>query len=369
MTYLLTPASHKLPAINKILSSIEPTPQKSILYFSSCAAVDYWSLIIPKLVPESFVTIPLHGKHAPNVRQKNFTRFTNSIAPSILLTTDVAARGLDIPLVDLVIQIDTPTDPKVYIHRCGRAGRAGRRGLSILMLNPGREEDYVPFLQVRKTPVAPLETPRISVSDSDAVETTDAIRKIILSDRAIHDKAQKAFVSWVRSYSKHQASSIFRIADLDWEDLGRAWGLLRLPSMPELKKFTGDRFLGQKELVDWDNYGYKDKQKEKIRKNEQSAKAAGEPVGDQATSSKKRPASEQNGAWSKKVEKKGEKERKRERKRLKREQVQLDNMTAEEKEEVYRTKEMVEQVRKANQVRTSSKPTDDVDDGEFEGFD
>ncbi|KAL2371902.1 ATP-dependent rRNA helicase spb4, partial [Blastomyces gilchristii] len=152
MTYLLTPPTHKLPAVKKILSTLSPTPQRSILYFSTCAAVDYYQHILPSLLPDQFTTIPLHGKHPPQVRQKNFTRFAHSVTSCILLTTDVAARGLDIPAVDLVIQIDPPTDPKVFLHRCGRAGRAGRRGLSIIFLHPGREEDYIPFLNVRKTP-------------------------------------------------------------------------------------------------------------------------------------------------------------------------------------------------------------------------
>ena len=51
-------------------------------------------------------------------------------------------------MVDLVVQIDPPSDPKVFLHRCGRAGRAGRRGLAVTFLTPGREEDYVSFLAV-----------------------------------------------------------------------------------------------------------------------------------------------------------------------------------------------------------------------------
>ncbi|OAT06991.1 ATP-dependent rRNA helicase SPB4 [Blastomyces gilchristii SLH14081] len=90
MTYLLTPPTHKLPAVKKILSTLSPTPQRSILYFSTCAAVDYYQHILPSLLPDQFTTIPLHGKHPPQVRQKNFTRFAHSVTSCILLTTDVA---------------------------------------------------------------------------------------------------------------------------------------------------------------------------------------------------------------------------------------------------------------------------------------
>jgi len=180
MTYLVTPPTHKLPAVNNILKVLDPRPQKTILYFATCASVDYFQHIIPLLLGDEFTVIPLHGKHPSNVRQKNFTRFINSITPSVLLTTDVAARGLDIPSVDLVIQIDPPSDPKVFIHRCGRAGRAGRRGLSIVLLHPGREEDFVPFLDVRKTPVTLYENSSLSITDEDASKATKTARKAVM---------------------------------------------------------------------------------------------------------------------------------------------------------------------------------------------
>ena len=276
---------------------------------STCSSVDYLSIILPLVLGDDFLLVPLHGKHPPNVRQKNFSRFTTSSTPSILLTTDVASRGLDIPSVDLVVQIDPPSDPKTFIHRCGRAGRAGRRGLSIVLLHPGREEDYVPFLEVRKTPVAAfnLQPP---ASDVDAAVATQAIRAVVMRDRAIHDKGQKAFVSWLRSYSKHQASSIFRVADLDWESLGKAWGLLKLPKMPELRNFTGDRALGV--IMDWENYAYKDKQREKRRIEVMTENARSN--GDQQSNFRKRRAGE-NTSWSQNQESKEKKLRRKESKR------------------------------------------------------
>ncbi|KAM5448529.1 ATP-dependent rRNA helicase spb4 [Microsporum audouinii] len=382
MTYLTTRPSHRIPALSKLLSSISPVPQKSIIYFSTCAAVDYFSLILPLLLPSSFTTVPLHGKHAPTVRQRNFSRFTQSVAPTILLTTDVAARGLDIPLVDLVVQLDPPTDPKVYIHRCGRAGRAGRRGLSVLFLTSGREEDYIPFLEVRKTPAMSFSAPAINTTDVEAQNATDTIRRSVLADRAVHDKAQRAFVSWVRSYSKHQTSSIFRVADIDWEETGRSWGLLHLPKMPELKEFKGDKMLGLGPGdVDWDSFSYKDKQKEKSRL---AALAEAKEKGEGPRMSRKRSAAAGDNstvAWSKKLDKKGEKERKRERKRVKREHTMIEAMTEDERSELRRTNEMLEKVRKANiearkvnpassKKKVESHNADDVNDDEpFEGFD
>ena len=64
------------------------------------------------------------------------TRFRNGRS-NLLVATDVAARGLDVEAVDLVIQDDMPSNSEVYVHRVGRTGRAGREGRSILLISKG----------------------------------------------------------------------------------------------------------------------------------------------------------------------------------------------------------------------------------------
>jgi len=345
MKYLVTKPTIKLAALKQILDKISPAPTKSIVYLSTCAAVDYFQHILPQVLPE-YTVVPLHGKHAASVRNRNFARFTESVSPAVLLTTDVAARGLDIPMVDLVVQIDPPSDPKAFLHRCGRAGRAGRRGLAIAFLTPGREEDYIPFLSVRKTPVSLLETPRINVSDEESTEIVKQMRNIVLKDRGLHDKAQKGFVSWVRSYSKHQASSIFRIGDVDWNEMADAWGLLKMPKMPELKDWNGDRKLGLH--VDFATFQYKDKVREKRRLEEATTWEEGKQA-------KRR---EQTEAWSGQKARKEMKEVRREKRRAKREHVRKSKMTGEEAKKQQELERMIEAVRKQNEVA----------EDEFDGF-
>lgn len=356
MSYLLTPSSHKFPALLSLLSQLDPTPQKSIIYLSTCAAVDYFQHILSALLPDQFSLITLHGKHPPNVRQKNFSKYLTTITPTILLTTDVAARGLDIPQVDLVIQIDPPSDPKVFLHRCGRAGRAGRKGLSVIFLQPGREEDYIPFLEVRKTPITLLKKPNVVTTDEDAKVVTAKMRKEVLDDRALYDKGQRAFVSWVQAYSKHQASSIFRVADLDWSELGNAWGLVRLPKMPELKKWEGDKTLGVK--LDMAEYAYKDKIREKARRVAMEEEKNKVKTGPSEEVLKKRKERE---AWSHKHEQQDVKEARREKKKRKREAERLEKMTDEERVKEQELQDLIEQVKR-------KKVKDDADE-EFQGFD
>jgi ATP-dependent RNA helicase DDX55/SPB4 len=356
MAYLVIPPSHKLPAIKQILSKLQPQPQKIIFYLATCFAVDYFQHVLPEVL-QGHAIVPLHGKHPDKVRRKNFTKFVESVTPTILLTTDVAARGLDIPSVDLVLQLDPPSDPKTFIHRCGRAGRAGRKGLAVTFLTPGLEEDYVEFLRVRQTPVSPLTSPSITVSPAEIESATNAIRKIARSDRAVYDKAQRGFVSWVRAYSKHTASSIFRVDGLDWTELGHAWGLLRLPRMPELKKWEGDKSLGVD--IDFNTLAYKDKVREQQRQAELVEAAAQGAAGKKFVKENKKAS-----AWTVQKDHRVVKDQRRDKKAAKREHDRKAKMTDVERKEEEKLQAMIEKMKK----KVAKEEADAAED-EFTGFD
>ena len=178
--------------IRLITHALDQNMTKTIVYFATCAMVDYFYPLLSHLPAFSnHKLISLHGKLPPSARQKNFSLFCSLEKPCVLLTTDVAARGLDVPNVDLVIQLDPPQDPKNFAHRCGRAGRAGRIGRAIVMLHEGREEEYVDLLRVRGMPTEPVD--RLD-SDADASQgdtvdqLVDTFRRQVGTDRAFHDK-------------------------------------------------------------------------------------------------------------------------------------------------------------------------------------
>ena len=98
----------------------------------------------------------------------------------------------------------------------------------------------VDLLSVRKIPVKerayiprPIALP--DEEDPDVRPLLEEMRSIVLEDRDLHDKATKGFVSFVRAYSKHEASYVFQIKNLDLVGVAKAYGLLKLPKMPELK--------------------------------------------------------------------------------------------------------------------------------------
>ncbi|KAK4042026.1 hypothetical protein C8A01DRAFT_44915 [Parachaetomium inaequale] len=371
MSYIVAPTSQKVPALCQLLEKLEPRPARSIVFFSTCFAVKYFARVLHGVLPGGFSIVSLHGKLEPQVREKNFERFVNATSPTVLLTTDIAARGLDIPQVDLVVQHDPPTDTKVFIHRCGRAGRAGRRGLAVVMLQPGREESYVQLLDVRQTPITPLTKPAIAVTPADASLTSSKIRAQAQADREIYQLAQRAFVSWARSYLEHQASSIFRVADLDWADLAHGFGLVELPKMPEVRGL--DRSLGLG--IDTDAIPFKDKAREKKRleelevwKKEKAAREAlraGGGGGDAGPDGLKR---KKNEAWSGKNEQEDVKVARREKKRRKREALRLGQMSEKEREEQRKLEDMISEVRRRNAEAAAADKGGEGGD-EFGGFD
>lgn len=347
MTYLVLKASQKFPALIQILQKMNPTPGKSIVFLNTCDSVKYFFKVLPAIMPKNFTLIPLHGKLEPNAREKNFTKFLTATSPTILLCTDVAARGLDIPQVDLVVQ-DPPSDPKTYVHRAGRAGRAGRRGLAVVMLHPGREEDFIPFLEIRKTPALPLTEPAISVSEQEAETAAAKIRAMALADREVHTMSHRAFPSWVRSYIEHRAKSIFVVGELDWADLAKQYGLLQLPKMPEFKGLNIDRTLGLG--IDIQSIPFKDKAKEKKRQAalaERKASGVVEVPGagaERAAAQKKK-----NEAWSGKAEREDDRRKRREKKEQKREKRRIAGLSGKEMEEQRKLEELIAQVRRKNE--------------------
>jgi superfamily II DNA/RNA helicase len=71
----------------------------------------------------------MHGEIPPRLREKNFEKFkTQYEGCQVLVCTDLASRGLDIPFVSHIINFDFPRTNADYLHRAGRAGRAGREG-------------------------------------------------------------------------------------------------------------------------------------------------------------------------------------------------------------------------------------------------
>uniref|UniRef100_A0AAQ5Z7P8 ATP-dependent RNA helicase n=1 Tax=Amphiprion ocellaris TaxID=80972 RepID=A0AAQ5Z7P8_AMPOC len=228
--------------------------EKHLVFFSTCACVEYYGRALEVLVKKVTVHC-IHGK-MKNKRNSIFADF-RTLKSGILVCTDVMARGIDIPDVNWVLQYDPPSSASAFVHRCGRTARIGNYGNALVFLLP-MEESYVNFLSInQKCPLQKMNP------ISDVVDVLPKVKAMAVADRAMFDRGMRAFVSYVQAYAKHECSLIFRVKDLDFASLARGFALLRLPKMPELRGKTFPDFTEM--TVDTDTIRYKDKNREKQR--------------------------------------------------------------------------------------------------------
>lgn len=245
---------------------IKNKSNKIIVYFMTCACVDYWGAVLPCLSAlKGLSLVPLHGKMKQIVREKALASFT-SLSSGVLLCTDVAARGLDIPGVDCIVQYDPPQDPNVFVHRVGRTARLGRQGTAIVFLLP-KEESYVEFLRIRRVPLQQREC------NDNVLDVVPLMRSAARKDRDVMEKGVRAFVSYIRAYKEHHCSYIFRWKELEVGKLAMGCGLLQLPGMPEVKHHSlSTEGFTPVEDINLEEIKYKDKSREKQRQKNLRAK-------------------------------------------------------------------------------------------------
>lgn len=134
--------------------------KKVIVFFSSCNSVKYHAELL------NYIDVPvldLHGKQKQQKRTSTFFEFRNA-DHGTLLCTDVAARGLDIPAVDWIVQFDPPDDPRDYIHRVGRTARAGKAGKSLLFLLES-ELGFLRYLADARVPLNEYNFPKDRIAN------------------------------------------------------------------------------------------------------------------------------------------------------------------------------------------------------------
>ncbi|XP_044730170.1 probable ATP-dependent RNA helicase DDX47 [Chrysoperla carnea] len=134
--YLFIPLKFKDVYLVHLLN--EMAGNSFMIFCGTCNNTIRTALLLRNL---GFTAVPLHGQMSQNKRLGALTKF-RAKNRSILISTDVASRGLDIPHVDVVINFDIPTHSKDYIHRVGRTARAGRSGKAITFVTQYDVELY-----------------------------------------------------------------------------------------------------------------------------------------------------------------------------------------------------------------------------------
>merc|ERR1719340_5368 len=159
-----------------------------IIFCSTCNATLKLALMLRNL---GFTAIPLNGQMSQNKRLGALNKF-KAKNRNILIATDVASRGLDIPHVDVVVNFDIPTHSKDYIHRVGRTARAGRSGKAITFVSQYDVELYqrIEHLLGKQLPLYPTEESEVLLL-TDRVNEANALAAKELKEMDDKKKSSK----------------------------------------------------------------------------------------------------------------------------------------------------------------------------------
>ena len=194
--------------------------KKIIVFFSSCACVSYHAALL------NYIDLPvldLHGKQKQQKRTNTFFEFCNA-SHGTLLCTDVAARGLDIPAVDWILQYDPPDDPKDYIHRVGRTARgANAKGRSLMFLQP-TEVGFLAHLKSARVPLVEFDFPAARIVNVQA-----QLEKLLAQNYYLNQAAREGYRSYLHAYASHALRAVFDVNRLDLVKVAKGFGFTAPP--------------------------------------------------------------------------------------------------------------------------------------------
>ncbi|CAL4893673.1 unnamed protein product [Urochloa decumbens] len=263
--YVKVSCGSRLAVLLTILKSLfeRQISQKVVIFLSTCDSVDFHYTVLSQLEwssgsqldkdkKQKFLSCKvfrLHGNMEQDDRKKSFLGF-GSEKSAILVSTDVAARGLDFPKVKYIIQYDSPGEASEYVHRVGRTARIGEKGEALLFLQP-IELDYLKDLESHG--VSLTEYPFQKVLDSFPVNGQKPHKRKMISldmhpwimslqrslegfvaaEDATKKLARDAFCSWVRAYTAHRGElkKIFMVKKLHLGHVAKSFGLKEQPSL------------------------------------------------------------------------------------------------------------------------------------------
>lgn len=201
---------------------------KMIVFLSSCKQVRFVYETFRHMRP-GMPLLHLHGKQKQTKRLEIYERFSSS-PEACLFATDIAARGLDFPSIDWVVQVDCPEDLDTYVHRVGRTARYQSGGKALIFLMPSEEEGMLGKWEERG-----IEVKKVKPNDSRKQTIQHKLQAQMFKFPDIKFLGQRAFISYVRSIYLQRNKKIFKLDQLDLTAFAESLGL---PGAPQVK-FTG----------------------------------------------------------------------------------------------------------------------------------
>ncbi|XP_044980848.1 DEAD-box ATP-dependent RNA helicase 27-like [Hordeum vulgare subsp. vulgare] len=205
--YCVIPSEKRFLVLYAFLKRMQTKQDvKVMVFFSSCSSVKFHAEFLNFLGIECY---DIHGQLKQQKRTTTFFQFSK-MNKGILLCTNVAARGLDIPNVDYIVQYDPPDDPKDYIHRVGRTARGDKgKGRALLFLLP-EEMKLLIYLQASK-----ISLTEYAFSEKHVPKTQSLLESIVGGNYFLNQSAKEAYRSYILAYNSHSMKDIFDVHQLD----------------------------------------------------------------------------------------------------------------------------------------------------------
>eukprot|EP00039_Didymoeca_costata_P015656 m.270430 g.270430 ORF g.270430 m.270430 type:complete len:748 (-) comp16263_c9_seq1:1527-3770(-) len=214
---------------------------KILVFMSSCKQVRFVYESFRRFRP-GMPLMHLFGRQKQAKRLAIFNDFSKK-KEACLFATDIAARGLDFPSVDWVLQFDCPEDVDTYIHRVGRTARYNQGGKGMLLLLPSEAPGMIALMEKRR--IQPTET---KIAPNKLIQVTPMVQSLCASDPDLKYLAQKCFVSYTRSVYLQANKEIFDVQKLGFADYAQSLGLLNTPKIKFLKKMNAEKLRGKQHL-------------------------------------------------------------------------------------------------------------------------
>ncbi|EAS00345.3 DEAD/DEAH-box helicase family protein (macronuclear) [Tetrahymena thermophila SB210] len=208
--------------LNMLFSFLRSHKKNKVLVFlSTCKQVRfvYEAFRRLKLGPPVF---ELHGRQKQAKRLAIFFTFAEKKF-GVLFTTNLAARGLDFPGVEWIVQVDCPDDVVTYVHRVGRTARFKNDGNSLLMVLPS-EIKMIDKLKEKK-----MNIQKLKANPEHQLSITNSLQSYLVESVDLKYLAQRAFISYVRSIHFAADKEVFNVNSLDLNGLSESLGLIQTP--------------------------------------------------------------------------------------------------------------------------------------------
>ncbi|XP_073952321.1 probable ATP-dependent RNA helicase pitchoune [Choristoneura fumiferana] len=217
--YAICETEYRLWWLHKLLK--KTANFKVMVFFSSCKSVVFHYEFFSKYCQAAVLCI--HGKMNQADRTETISNFYNAEKVA-LFCTDLAARGLDIPAVDWIVQFDPPSDTNEYIHRVGRTARGlGAAGNAVLLLRP-EEKEFVDYLHEAKIYLDKFESWNRYYNLQSKLDEA-------FSDPGFHKLAVDALEGYIRAFEVKKLKHVFNLLTLDLNAAARSFGLKEKPDV------------------------------------------------------------------------------------------------------------------------------------------